>query len=272
MSEIEQAMGKVRRLGPMESLRHAIDATDQGIARLSTRRDEIDAALAALKAERDQVEATIADAKKKCVAYHKAYQTVESAADLAPNLLAELEPSVGEEEAPPTLASPAPSTPPPPISSSNGKPKGNTLERVKDCLRGEWRSREGVELVVGAPKSTVVTYLSRLVNDGHLETRGNLRNREYRLKETRAATTPAAERKARPSSEDKPKGAVGKRQEPIDEGKVLSVLQGGRTDIATLSIKVGVTIPKLRDLLGKLMREGDVRVQKGNPPEYYAVL
>lgn len=277
MTEIE---AKVGRIEPTDVLAGSIEEIEDGIVRCLHRRDEIDAETTKLKAERDQVEATIAEAQKKKKALAKALELAQDAADLAPNLPGELKPAAGDGEAPPTSPKPAAQLPPKaatPPPSSNGhrstKPASAVKQRIRDAMAGrDWLSqREIIDSVESLPRHTARTYIQDMVKAGIIEAQGSTRGRRYRLVEgtTRTPAQAPAARKARPASEDRPK-AKGM-QEPTQEGRVLSALQGGQMDLAQLSTHIGIPIPKCREIIGKLLREGDVRLKKGNPPAYYAM-
>ena len=282
----EEVEVKEGRIEPGDVVRGEIEEVESGIGRLIARRDQIDAETAELAKERDEVEATIKDAGKKITRLRNAEQLLDEAAELAPTLRAdELKPSAGGSSVPPTDEPPAPS----PAASSNGAgplPEDADLQQppakapiaaeIKKAMTGgEWMSQAEIRVLMpdGTSVNSMRFALQGLVKDGAVEAKGERRWRRYRVKTTRTPATPAAERKAPPSSADAGRGAPPTpRQEPTDEGRVLSALTGEQLDIAQLSIKVGIPIPKVRTILSKLMREGDVRVKRGEPVEYSATL
>lgn len=151
-------------------------------------------------------------------------------------------------------------------------PKAGTVKsRLIDAFAAlpGWRSAAELAEHVGTTPTTIRKALQELVTEKRVQAKGATKSRRYRRSEKSTPVTPAASRKARPSSEDDP-GAGKARQEPTDEGRVMAVLQLFRLDLGQLATKVGVPVPKLRPILEKLIGEGDVRVSDGTPPEYYA--
>jgi hypothetical protein len=275
----------VGRIDLTDVMRGLIQEVENGVAILMARRDQIDAEQAKLTAEREQLEWTQKEAAKKLTRLNNALALVEEASEFAPNLPgAELKPTAGVSSVPPTSEPPAASP------SDNGRrakqsssPKrkrvtvaNQIVEAMHKAVPGEWLTKREILALMpeGALYNSLSFTLQGLVKSGTVEAKGQRSARRYRLAEQRTPAMPPAERRAGPSSLD-----AGSRftnpdtptQPPSQEGRVLSALQATQLDVLALSERVGLPVPNLRGILGKLMREGDVRLVKGDPPVYHAV-
>lgn len=127
-----------------------------------------------------------------------------------------------------------------------------------------WHAPSVVVERVEVSRSTVYKILSGLAEDGKLRCTGNRRSLRYALlAETKAPVIPPSERNGRPSgAETNGHGTL--------EGRVLAWLQvNPNSSGPAIGIAVETPLNDLRPVLGKLMREGDVRTGHKNGETVY---
>ena len=328
--EIEQEIGTgngelmtatIGKIEPADVLEADIEELKAGMDRALERRQELHDQAEGIITETEEIDTALRDARVKVDRLRGALELAREAAELTPNLPAELKPA-GGFEAPPT-EEPSASTPSsngngpdeeadpdaaPPVGGpvdedlakaaepdhddpagdtaeagggqesgagaapppSGEEPAGDAKAKVLDVVRraGEPVANSEVAQVTDFAPEKVRRLVKELAGEGKVRISGKARWTRYEIAESKTPATPPARRKARPSSEDKKGPKTSAKQEPTAAGRVLNALQLGSQDIASLSISVGIAIPQLRGVLGELIRDGDVRLHRGNPPEY----
>lgn len=179
---------------------------------------------------------------------------------------AELEPRAPAAASPPSADPPAPQPKPEDKTGPAfvGEGKAAVADRVVEAVRdlGGTAKRGDIWRHVGTSawsEYTLGVGVKTAIEQGRLRAEGKGSGTRYVLVETSTPATPPADR-------DRPVG--GEDQEPTVEGRILSYCQTPHTG-PEISLHLETSLNELRALLGKMLREGELRTRREEGELHY---